>query len=98
MPEDGPSHLHDPRGSARPPLQKNDSAIHDSVEPSWRVLLIKRFELSVKYFQYSVALRQIPLRPYLRNISVRPSATFVLVAADSLPRRFTMRVLSTVLI
>jgi len=35
---------------------------------------------------------------YLRNTSTRPSATLALVAADSLPRRLTMRVLSTVLI
>ena len=29
---------------------KNDFAIHDFAEPSWRVLLIKRFELTVKMF------------------------------------------------
>jgi hypothetical protein len=39
--------LQAPRGSA-PPLQKNDFAVHDFVEPSWRGFLIKRSELSVK--------------------------------------------------
>jgi hypothetical protein len=38
------------RAAARHPPPKNDSPIHDSVEPSWRVLLIKRFELTVKMF------------------------------------------------
>jgi hypothetical protein len=34
MPEDGPSHLHDPRGRARPPSKKKDSAIHHSTPSS----------------------------------------------------------------